>query len=410
MSITPTSTNTPVTPTLTTETTTTTVKDTSTFSSLPQTPSSIDLTKNTHTTKKTVSVTREIQNVYQFSATDAKNMGKLLNTLLNCSDSNVSEAVSGFTQKTNQENTFWRKLKTLCLNILNHLGLGHGKSIKLEQNFAQDISKLKKLLLPNNIPSPILQNVYTNGDESIKAACFKLFPDDLTHLLLEIPATKEEVQKGLEDMLVYPDPKQIDRITQAKADGSYKTLNFTSRVQIMEGTPQILQKTLPPTFKDIARGYTYTFSFADSKELEINPGNYTSLNDLVENAHLSPAEKEKLGLFLIGFQSQGVFALHHPRFPGYIDIAGDRHPNIFVDFTTSSPHITVNTQGIPPDELSQHRQPYIDPESNAIVSVIVGSTCEFSFDYNLDTGAGSNLELTAFKQNVVSYFNNSSTP
>lgn len=147
-------------------------------------------------------------------------------------------------------------------------------------------------------------------------------------------------------------------------------------------------------FNDTNRGWSITFDCGNTRKIEVNPrrekgqvfSDFQKLEKDLEN--LSPDTQEKIKKFCRGFCTQGMFALSPPIFSGVI--FSDHIPHVTAKFEKGN-KIIVSVVG----EVSQNTTYWRDTN---IFQIPTTSKYEFSYEYNLEDGSGTNVKVETFEQ------------
>ena len=149
-------------------------------------------------------------------------------------------------------------------------------------------------------------------------------------------------------------------------------------------------------FQDVMRGYAITFEFEGKDPIKLNPGHVCAESNIFhlelekQLKEIGEEDAKKIKIFCRSFPTQGVFAGVHPHGCLFVQICGDL-TTFTVNFPASGkPTVNVITQGGRQAGYAFEGVPmHIPTETN----------CEFSFDYDLDNGSGTNIQIKKFEQN-----------
>ena len=335
-------------------------------------------TKNQTLTVNNSTKTHAIDNVlkenYKLGDKDVKN----ITSALTFWDINL--------EKINIKPTFHTRIRNLIAKILQFLG----NEDKANQLYHQGAIELLKEI------KPLVHDFYVPAENR----CDENFNQILAGTFWVLSPELMEMAKGdLNELCVC-----LDKDPEARSlfERDILSINQNQFQTALEKTLGLPTENFSATFnsdnqifKDTNRSWSITFDCGNTGKIEVNPRRETGQGDsdfqkLEENLKALPTDtQEKIKKFCQRFCAQGMLAISHPILSG--TIFPNHAPHITAKFEEGN-KIIVSVVG----EVSQNMISQIGDHGFQIPTT---GKYEFSYEYNLEDGSGTNVKVKNFKQN-----------
>lgn len=320
--------------------------------------------------KRTVNFQQQLQKTYCFREESAKDI---------CA---FAEALGKNLDEINIQPNFRMKVRSLVAKIFSFFG-NTTRAKKLQQDSQKLFEEFKNEIIKNpNLPKCL--SAGQNYESKLRGLYWILAPE-----LMSLADGDMEKIPGL-----------INNNTTAKQIFEKNILSVTTEqfqesleTNLVRGDSKSKFNQYCPICEDLDRGYAIIFRIGD-KEISINPSHekkgVNSFETLQEQLKtLCEEDAEQIRNFCQIFSSQGVFANAHPYGLDMIHAEGNACPTIEVTFSNDKVSVNVKSEGLSSKEylLEGH-----------LIPIPTETKCEFSFDYNIENGIGSNVQIHKFKQ------------
>lgn len=310
---------------------------------------------------------------YNFDEKDVKNITSALTFL----DTNI--------EKTNIKLLLHTKIRNLIVKILQFLG-NEDKANQLYQQGAINLLKeLKPLVRDFYVP---VENRCDENFNQILAGTFWVLSPELMEM------AKGDLNKLCVCLNRNPEARQLFK-------KNILSINQNQFQTALENTLGLPTENFSATFnsdnqifKDTNRSWSITFDCGDTGKIEVNPRReagqgVSDFQQLEKDLEKLPTDtQEKIKKFCRGFCAQGMLALHPPILSGAI-------------FPNHAPHITAKFEEgnkIIVSVVGKVSQKVISQIGDHPFQIPTTGKYEFSYEYNLEDGSGTNVKVKNFKQ------------